>query len=249
MERTAIELRKTQDVWRPIYGAGGIGLFAMSLLVLGVPLFVLFFFAIIAFFTWKAFTADSLLDTRRIFEFYLVSNEILRDDRRQWFGFEIDDAIALGRNACSTMPDPPPLVRFALGALMLKKGDRQAAMSQLSTISPGSEQLEIDNYEPSERLRDYARVLRKIERNPAEAPQMSAAVRSLDRMRRHKLEAILASCSSRIESVSTDEYEPVRESLGAVEDPNDGTNERVQRPSISEVLYDIYDSGDGRRST
>ena len=44
---------------------------------------------------------------------------------------------------------------------------------------------------PSPELRNYVKILRKIEREPAEAPQTSAAIRALERARRNRGKALL----------------------------------------------------------
>jgi flagellar biosynthesis component FlhA len=51
------------------------GLIATMLLVAGFPMFVIFFFAIFAYFLWKTFSQPSRTGTREIFEFYLSANE------------------------------------------------------------------------------------------------------------------------------------------------------------------------------
>jgi hypothetical protein len=45
---------------------------------------------------------------------------------------------------------------------------------------------------PSKDLREYVRMLRKIERAPAESPQTSAAIRSLERSRKNRASKMLA---------------------------------------------------------
>jgi len=65
------------------------GLIATMLFVAGFPMFVIFFFGIFAYFLWKTFSQPSRSSTREIFEFYHAANEILRDDERRWFGFEL----------------------------------------------------------------------------------------------------------------------------------------------------------------
>ena len=77
------------------------GVIATMLMVAGFPMFVIFFFGIFAYFLWKTFSSPSPSETRRIFEFYLSANEILRDDERRWFGFEVQEVLVRGERFCS----------------------------------------------------------------------------------------------------------------------------------------------------
>src|SRR5512141_1807489 len=72
------------------------GVIASMLLVVGFPLFVIFFLGIFAYFLFKIFSAGTRNETREIFEFYLSANDILRDDERRWYGFEIKETIGRG---------------------------------------------------------------------------------------------------------------------------------------------------------
>src|SRR5215468_4467287 len=99
------------------------GVIASMLLVVGFPTFVVFFFGVFAYFLWKIFSSASRNETREIFEFYLAANDILRNDERRWFGFEMKDVAGRGENILKNMSGAPPLVYFALGALYSKMGD------------------------------------------------------------------------------------------------------------------------------
>src|SRR5213079_2027955 len=79
------------------------------LLLVGFPAFLLAFFGAIGFLIWRLLTAESRNDTRKIFEFYLSASEILRQDERRWFGFEVKESIARGEAIVKTMPTIPPL--------------------------------------------------------------------------------------------------------------------------------------------
>jgi tetratricopeptide (TPR) repeat protein len=161
------------------------------LFVAQFPMFIIIFFGIFAYFLWKTFASPSPNGTREIFEFYLSANEILRDDDRRWFGFEVQEAIVRGERILQLMNGAPPLVYFTLGALYNKIGDHKSAINHLAYV------LENDNAEEktylyaSPELKNYVKILRKIEREPAEAPQTSAAVRALERARRNRGKAIL----------------------------------------------------------
>jgi hypothetical protein len=167
------------------------GLIATMLLVAGFPMFVIFFFAIFAYFLWKTFSQPSRSETREIFEFYLSANELLRDDERRWFGFEVQEVIARGERILQLMNGAPPLVYFTLGALYHKVGDYKSAVNHLSYIVENENAEESTYIYPSPDLRNYVKILRKIEREPAEAPQTSAAIRALERARRNRGKSIL----------------------------------------------------------
>jgi hypothetical protein len=165
-------------------------LIGVMLYVAGFPLFFLLFVGVLTYFVWKIFSSESRNDVRRIFEFYLSANEILRDDYRRWYGFEIQETIARGEKIVRAMPNSPPLVHFSLGALYDRIHDHSSALKHLSYISEdaGSESGIVF---PSNELREYVRILRKIERTPAEAPQTSAAIRSLERLRKNRTQSLL----------------------------------------------------------
>jgi hypothetical protein len=155
------------------------------------PIFVIFFFGIFAYFLLRMFAAGARSDTREIFEFYLTANEILRDDDRRWFGFEINEAIKRGEEIVHRMSAAPPLVYFALGALQNKAGQHKAAVGNLAYIVENSSADESAYAYPTPELRNYVKVLRKIEREPADAPLTSAAVRALERARRIRAAILL----------------------------------------------------------
>jgi len=167
------------------------GLISTMLLVAGFPMFVIFFFGIFAYFLWKTFSQPSRSETREVFEFYIAANEILRDDERRWFGFEIQEVAARGERILQLINGAPPLVYFTLGALYHKIGDYKSAVNHLAYIVENENADEAKYVYPSPDLRNYAKVLRKIEREPAEAPQTSAAVRALERARRNRGKALL----------------------------------------------------------
>lgn len=175
-----------------------LGVVGVLLFIVGLPAFVIFFLGAFSFCLWKLFGSGAASDTRKIFEFFLAANEILRDDDRRWYGFEVHDAIHRGERIMHSMPAAPPLLVFAVGALYLKAGDLTAAEKNLSSVVLDGNVSEAAIVFPSPELRDYVRVLRKIERDPADAPQMSAAVRSLERIRKNKGLALLERCRGQI---------------------------------------------------
>jgi len=159
---------------------------ALMLYVAGFPIFLLFFLGVLSFFIWKVFSTESRSDTRRIFEFYLAANEMLRQDDRRWFGYEIQETIERGESINRSMSAAPPLVYFCLGALYQKLGDHASTVKYLSQVIDESTPTEIGVMFPTRELREYVRTLRKIERYPAEAPLTSSAVRSLERARKNR---------------------------------------------------------------
>ncbi len=167
------------------------GLIGTMLFIAGFPMFVIFFFGIFAYFLWKTFSQPSRNGTREVFEFYLSANEVLRDDERRWFGFEVQEVILRGERILQLMNGAPPLVYFTLGALYNKIGDHKSAINHLAYVTENEKADESSYVYPSPDLRNYARILRKIEREPSEAPQTSSAVRALERARRSRGKVIL----------------------------------------------------------
>lgn len=186
IERKPAELIKEKSQY-----AIAFAVIAMMLYITGFPLFVIFFFGILAFFIWKTLSAPSTNGTREIFEFYLLANDILRDDERRWYGFEIQEVIARGERILKYMKGAPPLVYFTIGALYNKIGDHQAAEKHLTYVVENETSDEKTFVYPSPELRAYVKTLRKIEREPAEAPLMSSAVRALERARRNRAKSLL----------------------------------------------------------
>jgi hypothetical protein len=266
----AIEKRKPGALKEKAQYGTAFGLIAVMLWVAGFPVFLLFFVGILTFFIWKVFSAEGRTETRRIFEFYLSANEILREDDRRWYGFEIQETIGVGEQVVRSMPAAPPLVHFTLGALYQKLGDHSSALSQLSRVVDDGAAKESAIVYPTRELREYVKMLRRIERNPAEAPMTSSAIRSLERLRRTRGGKIIE--ASRIElsrqaptlpetadghpsvpvSYFVNETEYVEASRPApasfAADRQSTRNGSVsaessqkERKTISEVLHDIYD--------
>ncbi len=244
---------------------------ASMLLVAGFPVFVIFFFGIFAYFLLRMFSSGSRSETREIFEFYLAANEILREDDRRWYGFEIHEAIARGESIVRSMPASPPLVSFTLGALFHKLEDHASAVRYLAAVLDEDAPKESAIVYPSRELREYVRMLRRIERSPAEAPLTSAAVRALERARRNRGKKLLAESRelagnppiearpvaeieaappgemhrTTAEMIADETAAPPRRTSVAAADPktNGSSSERPDRKTISEVLHDIYEDG------
>jgi hypothetical protein len=187
------------------------GVIAMMLFAVGFPMFVIAFFGIFAFFLWKTFATASPNGVREVFEFYLSANEILRDDERRWFGFEVQEVIARGERILQTMNGAPPLVYFTLGALYNKLGDHKAAINHLAYVVENENSDESTYNYPSPELRNYTKILRKIEREPADAPQTSAAVRALERARRNRGKTLLEESRAAVKELNKKKRESAAE--------------------------------------
>lgn len=183
------------------------GVIAAMLYVAHFPFFVIAFFGIFAYFLWKTFTQPSATGVREVFEFYLSANEILRDDDRRWFGFEVQEIVARGELILRRMDGAPPLVYFALGALYNKIGNHKAAVNHLQYVLENEFSDENHYAYATPELKNYVKILRKIEREPSEAPQTSAAIRALERARRTRGKAILEQSRFALEELSKKQNE------------------------------------------
>lgn len=238
------------------------GLIATMLLVAGFPVFVIFFFGIFAYFLWKTFSQPSRGGTREIFEFYLSANEILRDDERRWFGFEVQEIIGRGERILQLMNGAPPLVYFTLGALYNRIGDHKSAVNHLSYIIENGNADETTYVYATPELRNYVRLLRKIEREPAEAPQTSAAIRALERARRNRGKAILENSRAGLLLLEDKKEKAMLEQKNQIEKLAEINQEASAPRSVVEQTPDkngnnvsadnqkleaktVYDSGDG----
>lgn len=191
------------------------GVIATMLFAVGFPTFIIVFFAIFAFFLWKTFASPSPNGTREIFEFYLSANEILRDDERRWFGFEIQDVIGRGERIVQLMNGAPPLVYFTLGALYNRAGDHKSAVNHLAYVVENDTSDEKTYLYATPELKSYVKILRKIEREPAEAPQTSAAVRALERTRRNRGKVILEESRSAVKEQEIQKSQQIAETATA----------------------------------
>lgn len=220
--------------------------------VMGIPFSVIIFFATVTFFIWRAVQHTEHQETGRIFEFYIAANDVLRDEERHWFGFEIAEVIERGESVLRLMQDPPPLIYFALGALYHRAGDHEAAAEHLSYIVENDLSDERHRYVPSPELRRYVQILRKLEREPTVAPQTMAAIRSLDRARHNRAAFMLAESRERLNVIPTLKSAPVT-NVSFKETSTDGeqatkadATARHQTtlappPPIAEVLRDLYE--------
>ena len=228
--------------------------------VMGIPLTVIIFFAVVVFFVWRAVQRSEQQDIRSIFDFYIAANEILRDEEKRWYGFEIAEVISRGERILMMMTDPPPLVYFALGALNHRAGDYQSSVEHLSYVLESEQGDESHRFTHSQELHRYVQVLRRLEREPAEAPQTMAAIRSLDRQRRTRAASLLeesrrhlredaaphsasvnvAGGGSRPKALSDDTRNGV-DYLQGTRAASFASAPPTMPPPISEVLRDVYE--------
>ena len=183
--------------------------------------------------------------TEVILGFYVVANEILADEERSRYRFEIAEAIKTGERVVSSMPDPPPLSSFALGALYHSIGDQNGAVQNLALAAEEELLKESPHVAPSKQLRRYVHRLRQIERRPERWPKVDAAIRSLERMHRERAAHLLAQNQVQLKRlVEAYEGEKSQQSAPA---PT-GVRISLERPlrsiksprPISEVLNDVY---------
>jgi len=219
--------------------------------VMGIPFSVIIFFATVTFFIWRAVQHTEHQETGRIFEFYIAANDVLRDEERHWFGFEIAEVIERGERLLHSMTDPPPLVHFSLGALYYRAGDHEAAAEHLSYIVENDLSDERHRLTPSPELRRYVQILRKLEREPAVAPQTMAAIRSLDRARHNRAAFMLAESRERLNLIPTLKAASAADAASyqaSAGDDHKRKTEMLHRqsthappPPIAEVLRDLYE--------
>lgn len=208
------------------------GVVASMLVVANMPIFVIMFFGVFAFFLYKMFSSGPRNEVRDVFEFYLTANEMLRDDDRKWYGFELRETIERGEGLIHRLSAAPPLVHFSVGALYNKIGDHKAAVKHLAFVVENNGSDEKAFVYPTPELRNYVKVLRKIEREPADAPLTSAAIRSLERARKLRGAVLLEESRTAFSSAL-----PLPQQL-----PQPETEHGTETRSITEI-----DTADDRR--
>ncbi len=183
--------------------------------------------------------------TKIIFGFYVAANDILTDGDGSRYHFEVADVIRKGQRVVRSMPDAPPLSRFALGALCYSVGDHNAAVEHLALAAEEEVLKESQLVLPSRQLRRYVRRLRQIEKRPRRYAKINAALASLEALHRERGARLLAESQQQLKRI-VEAYEnqmseqirsprrdlPIstRRSLKSITAP----------PTISEVLNDIY---------
>jgi hypothetical protein len=184
--------------------------------------------------------------TEVILGFYVTANEILTGDERQRrYHFEIAEAIKVGEKVVSSMPDPPPLSSFALGALYHAVGNQNGAVQHLALAAEEELLKESPHIPPSRQLRRYVRRLRQIERRPERWPGVNAAIRNLERLHHERAALLLAQNQTQLKRiVEAYEVEKPHQLAAAPTGARISANRSLRSvkspPPISEVLNDIY---------
>jgi hypothetical protein len=143
----------------------------------------------------------------------------------------------------------PPLVYFALGALQNKVGSHKAAISNLAHVVENPKSDELAFVAPSPELQSYVRVLRKIEREPGDAPLTSAAVRALERARKLRAKTLLE--DSRIKFSAIPVVVEPRPALLPVDDrdENDEHPDNAQpKPAPIDIAFKENGRSNGKQS-
>jgi hypothetical protein len=221
--------------------------------VMGIPPTVIVFFATVVYFVWRAVQRSEQQDVKNIFDFYIAANELLRDEEKRWYGFEITQVISEGERVLRMMADPPPLVYFTLGALYHRAGDHDSATEHLAYMLEDAGGDEHSRLQPSTELRRYVEVLRRIEREPTEAPQTMAAIRGLERTRRARAVAMLEESRERLRAVPQQQSQGALTSAPAAKKTDENglhtlSGKRAPLsptptvpPPIADVLRDLYE--------
>lgn len=179
-------------------------------------------------------------DVENVFDFCVSAEAILRDEDRHWYGFEVAEVIEDGEYILESMPDPPPVQLFALGALHHLIGNHRSSVDYLSRIVDDEHYEERNRIAPSSQLRRFVSLLRRIEAEPSMAPQTLGAIRSLERMRRRQASAMLTE-GRKFLKVESKEGTPAQVTPAPKPEARDQiTLNPAMRPPIQEVLNDIY---------
>ncbi|MGH9932062.1 MAG: hypothetical protein ACREA9_22910 [Pyrinomonadaceae bacterium] len=183
--------------------------------------------------------------TKVIFGFYVAANEILIDADGSRYHFEITEVIKTGEKVVRSMPDSPPLSRFALGALYYSIGDHNAAVEQLGFAAEEEVLKESRHSTPSRQLRRYVSKLRRIERRPKRHAKLNAAIASLERMHQERGPRLLAESQKHlrrmVEAYDNEVAGHVRPTRRDFPISASLPLESISAPpTISEVLNDVY---------
>jgi hypothetical protein len=183
--------------------------------------------------------------TKVIFGFYVAANEILVDGDKSRYHFEIAQVIKTGERIVRSMPDSPPLSRFALGALYYSIGDHNAAVEQLGFAAEEEVLKESRHATPSRQLRRYVAKLRRIERRPKLYAKLNAAIASLERMHQERGARLLAESQQQlkrmVEAYEGEMSEQIRSPRRDLPISNSRSLKSITAPpTISEVLNEVY---------
>jgi hypothetical protein len=183
--------------------------------------------------------------TKVIFRFYIDANEILMDGDRGRYHFEVARMIKTGQKVIRSMPDAPPLSRFALGALYYWVVDYNAAAEQLGFAAEEEILKESRHVAPSHQLRRYVGKLRRIERRPKRYAKINAAIASLERMQHERAARLLAESQQQLKRlVEAYESELSEQTRAPRRDLPISSSRSLKSitapPTISEVLSNVY---------
>jgi hypothetical protein len=139
------------------------------------------------------------------------------------------------------MHGAPPLVYFALGALYNKIGNHEAAVNHLAYVVENENSDESTYVHPSVDLRNYVKVLRKIEREPTEAPQTSAAIRSLERTRKNRAGKLLEDSRQKLQEMNTEKAKAQQKQIAS----DNSNTENVDNDNLLKTVnYERYENTD-----
>ena len=186
--------------------------------------------------------------TKVIFGFYVAANEILIDGERSRYHFEIAEVIRTGQKVVRSMPDAPPLSRFALGGLYYSTGDHNGAVEQLGLAAEEEVLKESRHVSPSRQLRRYVSRLRQIERRPKRYAKINAALASLERMHQERAARLLAESQQQLKRIVEAHENEMSEQIRSPRRDFPISTSRTLKsitapPTISEVLNDVYQDG------
>ena len=192
-----------------------------------------------------AFRIRANRKTKVIFAFYIAANEILVDGDKSRYHFEIAQVIKTGERIVKSMPDSPPLSRFALGALYYSIGDHNAAVEQLGFAAEEEVLKESRHATPSRQLRRYVAKLRRIERRPKLYAKLNAAIASLERMHQERAARLLAESQQQlkrmVEAYEGEMSEQIRSPRKDLPISSSRSLKSITAPpTISEVLNEVY---------
>lgn len=229
-----------------VYSVSGLLITAL-LMLSNVPIALFFVFAAISYLAWRLVSSPKPAKARKIFEFYLMADEIISNPKRSWYGFELELAIRKGEEILTELNQPPSLVVIGLVRLNEIAGRHDAASELIAMLASGRFN-EANVFDATEELRQYVSFLRRIERSPEESPTLSRAVRRLERLR-IKISSLRAS-GVLTESGSPGEpnslFTPVAGLPGksfydSADSVSDAAETDRPRRSITDVLKSVYD--------
>ena len=183
--------------------------------------------------------------TKTIFGFYVAANDVLTDVDGSRYHFEVADVIRRGERVVRSMPDAPPLCRFALGALHFSVNDYNAAAEHLALAAEEEVLKDSQLVLPSRPLRRYVKRLRQIEKRPRLHAKINAAIASLEMMHRERGARLLAESQEQLTRMveayerEVSEQNRTRRPQFSISTGSSLKSVAVQ-PTISEVLNDIY---------